>query len=130
MSSLTKRLDAHFVACAAAAAAAGTAQTADAAIVYRNTPVAIAGTFAGVYFNVFTGAAGANTTVGWDLNPYYGGNALFQNTGAQWVLAGTSAANLAPGTLISPASTFGAGGGTASGTPNFKIGRASCRERV
>ena len=121
---LKARLDRHFVACSAAAAAAvgGGVQTSDAAIVYRSTPVAIPGTFAGVYLNVFTGVAGANTTTGWDLNPYYGGTALYQATGAQWVLNGASAANLAPGTVIGPTSTFGAGGGTAAGTPNFTPG--------
>lgn len=122
---LKSRLDGHFVACSAvagAAAIAGVAQSSEAAIVYRNTPVAIPGTFSGVYLNVFTGAAGANTTVGWDLNPYYGGTALFQSSPAAWVLNGGSAANLAPGTPIGPSSTFGPGGGTGAGTPAFTAG--------
>ena len=58
MSNLVKRLDAHFIACAAAAGAAvvGTAQKADAGIVWSGAvklPIAL--TTNGLYLNVVTG---------------------------------------------------------------------------
>jgi hypothetical protein len=125
MEALKARLDRHFVACsavAATAAVAGTAQQSEAAIVYRSTPVAIPGTFAGTYLNVFTGVAGANTTPGWDLNPYYGGVSLFQDPAAGWVGSGGQASLLAPGTLIGPASSYLSGGGFPNSTTAFTAG--------
>jgi hypothetical protein len=117
--SLKNRLDGHFVACSAAAAAAavgGAVQSSEAAIVYNGTPINIPGTFAGVYINIFNGVnavtpAGAP---GWDLNPYDGGNKMWQGgaAGTQMVAAATQLLNLAPGTMIDATNA------TATGTQN------------
>src|SRR5205085_10449977 len=86
MSSITKRLDVHFAACAAAAAAAGVAQKSEAAIVYSG-PVSInvPSTTAGIYMNVVTGvfATTPGAVAGWDLNPWSSsGLSLWTNNGA------------------------------------------------
>lgn len=88
----------------AAAGAAVAADQANAAIVYHapGGGITIPSTFAGVYVNMETEAAGGNTTTGWDVNPYgitY--LRLFVATGAAH--KGPAAGrynNLAPGTQI------------------------------
>ena len=82
MSILAKRLDAHFVACAAAAGAAVVASTqkSEAAIVWSglvNLP--IPGDVDGIYVNLATGLTGltGGATPGWDINPYFGGNTMY-----------------------------------------------------
>jgi hypothetical protein len=117
MSNLVKRLDAHFIACAAAAGAAvvGTAQTAEAGIVWSgavNLPIAL--TTNGLYLNVVNGAINepGNTTggsvPGWDINPYGSTSLIMFNAVAPanptYVMG-----NIAPGTPISGASVFGSG---------------------
>lgn len=92
---------------------------ADAQIIYSGTVnINIPSTTAGVYLNVVTGVnaltpAGAP---GWDLNPWssstlnlYANNAASPNDGIVVGLgtSTTSADNLAPGTLVSGAQTFG-----------------------
>ena len=123
--SMKTRLDAHFVACAAAAGAAivGAAQNSEAAIVYSgivNLP--INSNFFGLYLNVETGvyvdSVSNAAAPGWDLNPYYGGASMFQNsagTGTGWV--GSPALNLAPGTPITAATN------TSTSTTNFVLGQ-------
>lgn len=97
----------------AAAGGVAVADQANAAIVYH-APVggiSIPSTFAGIYINLETEAAGANSTVGWDVNPY-GSSYLniFKATGA--AIAGGAAGfqNLAPGTPLSVATLVGATG--------------------
>lgn len=130
MSKISKRLDAHFVACAAAAGAAvvGGVQKADAAIVHSGTVnLAIASTTNGLYLNVVTGAinepgnTAGSTVPGWDVNPWSSstlnyfspgapaGGAYVQRTG------GGATANLAPNTVIGPASVFGSSGANIAG---------------
>lgn len=88
MSNLTKRLDAHFAACAAAAASAavaGIGEKAGAAIVYSGVVnIPIPGNFLGVYIDLVTGVTGTSqaTVPGFDLNPYYGGNSIFAQNNA------------------------------------------------
>jgi len=126
VNALKSRLDRHFVACSAAAAAASVGgvaqQNAEAAIVYTGTPLVIPGTFAGVYLNVFTGFSAGAPNPGWDLNPYEGGNRLFQALGAGWVASGGIASNLIAGTMIDGTSTFAAGNGSPTMTGNFISG--------
>jgi hypothetical protein len=76
MKTVSKRLEAHFVACAVVAAAAA-AGGADAAIVYsgiRN--IAIPANVDGVYLNLITGATGTSgaSVTGWHINPYSASN--------------------------------------------------------
>ena len=118
MSNLVKRLDAHFVACAAAAGAAmvGTAQQAEAGIVWSgavNLPIAL--TTNGLYLNVVTGAINepGNTTgssvPGWDINPYGSTSLIMFNNSATGVNPTYVMGNIAAGTPINGSSTFGSG---------------------
>jgi hypothetical protein len=129
LSSLNKRLDKHFVACAAAAAAGVvglSAAESDAAIVYSgplnlminpNTPT-------GIYirvqdFNITTdNTITGNTNPGWNFNIFnvfytqnYTGNAVYPRVAATDDIVGVAAnsaaaAKLAAGTTIGPASVF------------------------
>ena len=74
---------------------------------------------AGIYLNVVTGAFGGSTTPGWDVNPWGTGTALSMFStaamgtalgGGPSVGTGATYFNLALGTLISAASTFGGTG--------------------
>jgi hypothetical protein len=124
MSNLAKRLDAHFVACAAAAGAAafGVAQNAEAAIVHSGpVNIVIPDNIDGIYMNVVTGATGTTSGVaGWDINPYSataGNFNLWGPTVNTWFSAGGVVAgpyNLAAGTAIGGPATafFRPGGGT------------------
>ena len=84
--------------------------------------IVVPATNAGIYINVISGAAGASTTPGWDINPWGDTFLGFFNpvtqTGAYVVGAGAGAApsNLAVGSVVSVGSTFG------SGTANFTAG--------
>ena len=130
MTTLAKRLDTHFAACAAAAAGAamlGGAQEANAAIVYSGiVNITIPNTFAGVYLNIVTGltTATGGANVGMDFNPYNVGASMWQGPGTanRAVQGGVvgSAANLAFGAPISGASTFVAGAYPTMG--NFAVG--------
>ena len=117
MSSIAKRLDVHFVACAAAAGAAvaGTATKSEAAIVWSgavNLPIAL--TVNGLYLNVVTGAinepgnTGGSTVPGWDLNPYGSTSLIMFNpsvpSGGVYVMG-----NIASGTTIDGSSVYGSG---------------------
>lgn len=75
MSKFSKRLDAHFVACAAAAGAAavGITQNVDAAVVYSGAVnLNVPSTTSGIYLNVVTGVFNTvpASAPGWDLNPW------------------------------------------------------------
>jgi len=97
------------------------ASQAQAVIVWSgNVNLAIPATTNGLYLNVLTGAnnlpggTGGATVPGWDINPWgTPGLGFFNPTtpaGGVYVLsAAATAANLAVGTSISGASTFGAG---------------------
>ena len=120
MSSLKSRLNMHFTACAAVAATAVAAapQQAEATIQWSGAiNINIPTTTAGVYVNIQTGAFGtAAATPGWDINPWSSSGLGFFNptapAGGVYVVSGTGAANLTPGTLISGASTFCSGSST------------------
>src|SRR5438094_465816 len=78
MTTLAKRLDVHFVACAAAAGAGlvGVAQTSEAAVIYSGVVnVAIPNTLQGIYLNTALGTTGGAPFAGWDINPYFNGGA-------------------------------------------------------
>jgi hypothetical protein len=116
MSKLAKRLDAHFVAVAAAGVAGVAAvNTADAAIVHSGVV-----NIDGVYLNVVTGANGAVAPAGYDINPYSALAGQFNLWGPSantWLSTGGVIAgpyNLAPGTPIvgAAAAFFRPGGGT------------------
>ena len=124
MSSLVKRLDAHFVACAAAAGAAVVAATpsAEAGIVHSGpVNIVIPDNIDGIYMNIVTGANNpvAASVPGWDINPYSASAGTFNLWSADtstWlstsgVIGGPY--KLANGTSIGPAGTyFRPGGGT------------------
>ncbi len=114
MSILAKRLDAHFVACAAAAGAAvvGATQQSQAAVVYSgvvNLP--IPNSTNGLYLNVVTGAnnlpppgSAGSTVPGWDINPFSSTSLSFFNPSplpgggsAYFALTGTTVARMAGG---------------------------------
>lgn len=123
MSTLLKRLDKHFVTCAAAAA--GVAAGAQAAIVWSGiVNINVPSSSSGVYLNVVNGATGASSSLsGWDLNPWSSSalNFFSSTTSGQTVAtgmmgSGTVANNLAAGTLISGASTFTTNVGTQTTT--------------
>lgn len=110
MSKLVKRLDAHFVAVAAAGVAGVAAvNSADAAIVHSGlVNIAIPDNIDGVYLNVVTGASGAVAPAGYDLNPYSAAAGQFNLWGAStntWFSTGTATGpfKLAPNTPISGA---------------------------
>jgi hypothetical protein len=101
MSSIAKRLDAHFVACAAAAGAAvvGVAQKSEASVVYSgivNIPVQT--TTNGLYINIVNGQinepgnTSGSTVPGWDLNIYGGGQYWWASQpGGNWGGVATAA---------------------------------------
>lgn len=104
MSNLAKRLDVHFVALAAAGSVAviGSAQNAEAAIVYSGPlNIAIPNTIDGLYINLATGAATTpSNTAGYDLNPYVTSGS-WRNFGPSMDLgAGATIASVSPGTPI------------------------------
>ena len=79
---------------------------------------------AGIYINVISGAAGAATTPGWDINPWGGTFLSFFNpvapTGGVYVVgAGATPSNLAIGSVVGVGSIFGSG--AASFTPGWNL---------
>lgn len=106
------------VAAATAAGLCGTAQPAQAGIVYSGTVnIPIPNDIDGVYFNLVTGVGGSTPPAGWDINPYSAVAGQFNLWAANtttWfapVLAGPYPQ--VAGTLISNAGTFfRPGGGT------------------
>ena len=122
MSTIAKRLDAHFAACAAAAAGVamvGGTKAADAAIVWSGPiNITIPSTTAGVYLNVATGVNNVNpaSVPGWDVNPWSstGLNMFAPTVGGGHVTTGAATVydNMTAGTAIGPASTFGNTGTT------------------
>ena len=121
---LAKRLDAHFVACAAAAGAGvvGIAQTADAGIVYSGVVnIPIPDNIDGIYMNMVTGVSNpsAASVPGWDITPYTAAAGQFNLWSADastWLSTGGVVGGpykLADGAPIGPAgSFFRPGGGT------------------
>lgn len=103
---------------AATAVALLSAGTAYAGPVTFSTPINVPNTFAGVYINLLTGASGITTGAvpGWDIGPWGNGGVLslfFNGTPANSSggVASTTTGpylDLAPGTVISSASTFSA----------------------
>jgi hypothetical protein len=143
MSKLAKKLDAHFVACAAAAGAAamGVAQKADAAIVYSgvvNFP--IQSTTNGLYLNVVTGAinepgnTAGSTVPGWDINPWSSTALNFFSptapAGGVYVqrVGGGGTANLPAGTIIGAVPgggrAYGSSTGATTGNDPFVLSSA------
>lgn len=106
------------LAAAAIASTAAMVSTAGAAVVTFNTPINVPNTFDGIYINLTTGATGASgaSTPGWDWNPYNSGTSLsfFWNgtpASSNSGVAGSTTGpylDVAPGTVISAASTFAA----------------------
>lgn len=129
MSNFAKRLDAHFVACAAAAGAAvvGATGSANAAVVFSGpVSINIPSSSAGIYLNVVTGVSNVApaSAPGWDVNPW-SSSALNMFTptpnpgGGSYAGTGTNYFNLTVGSVVGPASTW-SGTGTATinaGTP-------------
>ncbi len=104
-----------------AAAMAGTAAVttdAHAVVVTFSTPIAVPNTFSGVYINLLTGANGVTPAAvpGWDFGPWGSSNTLsffFPSTptSSHGGVATTTTGpylDLAPGSVISSASTFSA----------------------
>lgn len=125
MANLSKRLEAHFVACAAAAAGIGMVSTANAAITYSGpVNIVIPDNIDGIYMNVVTGANSpiAASAPGWDINPYTaaaGAFNLWGPTATTWANVGGNY-NLPVGTPIDAAAAFGRPGGV-SVAPNFTL---------
>ncbi len=117
-----------------AAALTGTAAalpSADAAIVTFNTPIPVPNTFAGIYFNLGTGATGLtqNAVPGWDFNPYAANNGNLQffwnglsGAGAGGVANSTNYISLAPGATVGPGSNFSATPTATNGSPYLTTG--------
>ena len=114
-SSLSSGIDtrlAAYAALATAALAVPAWSTADAAVVYSGpVSINIPSSLGGVYLNVATGANSTSNITGYDINPYSSSslNIFMPSTGGA-VGSGSNYFNLAPGTLISAASTFAATG--------------------
>lgn len=124
MSNLSKRLDIHFAAVAAAAGAGLMANVgvAEAAIVHvPGANIPINADFYGVYLNFATGATGGTSagTPGWDINPYLGPAIFHPGSPIAGGVVGTTTTsgplNLAPGTPIGAGSTYDTGVATAVG---------------
>lgn len=113
LTSIDHRL-AAYAAVATAALAAPILPTAEAAVVYSGpVNINIPSNLNGVYLNVVTGANSTSNITGYDINPYSSTNLnMFLPTTGAAVGTGTNYFNLAPGTLISAASTFAASGVT------------------
>jgi hypothetical protein len=98
----------------AAAGAVAVADPASASIVHSAPPggINVPSTFAGIYVNMETGAAGgsAGATSGWDINPY-GATYLrhFTPTGGGTKGTATTYFNLPPGNLICPTDVYDTG---------------------
>jgi autotransporter-associated beta strand protein len=104
---------------------------AGADVIYSNLKdIAIPATFSGVYLDVDTGNWNTNANApqsGWDINPFFGGSALWNSPGFQPVRSGTGSTNavlnLAEDTTVgsgSVFSTFTQGpGGQNPGGPGF-----------
>ena len=111
--------------CAAAlAGAAAPMSDANAVVVTFSTPIAVPNTFAGVYINFLTGANGITpaSVPGWDFGPWGSSSTLaffFNGTPASssGAVAGATTGpylDLAPGSVVSSASTFAAVTATAA----------------
>lgn len=117
MMNLSKRLEAHFVACAAVAGV-GMVGTANAGVVYSGpVSITVPDTIDGVYMNVVNGATGSSGAAvpGYDINPYSalaGQFNLWGPTATTWLNLGGQY-NLTAGTTIGSGGTYGRpGGGT------------------
>jgi autotransporter-associated beta strand protein len=83
-------------------------------VIYSNLKdIAIPATFAGVYLDVETGNWNTDINApqsGWDINPFFGGSAVWNSPEFQPVRATTSetsaVTNLAQGSIVSSGSTF------------------------
>lgn len=142
MSKLLKRLDAHFVAVAAAGVAGvGATQSADAAIVHSGiVNINVPSTTSGIYLNVVTGVSATTPagSVGWDLNPWSSsGLSVWTNNGANPAAsdgtvinaAGGSSAtltdNLPAGFIIDGTSTYGRTAGSEVSGPTALLVNSS-----
>ena len=85
-----------------------------AGLIYSNLQdISIPANFDGVYLNVETGAwntNGMSPVAGWDINPFFGGSAIWNAPAFQPVRAGTTGTsavlNLATGTAVNGSSVF------------------------
>ena len=85
-----------------------------AGLIYSNLQdISIPANFDGVYLNVETGAWNTNAmspVAGWDINPFFGGSAIWNAPAFQPVRAGTTSTsavlNLATGTTVDGSSVF------------------------
>lgn len=126
MANLSKRLEAHFVACAAAAACVGAVSTANAAITYSGpVNIVIPDNIDGIYMNVVTAATGTSGggVSGWDINPYTASAGWFN----LWGPTTTTWANVADnynlpfGTPINAGSSYNRPGGAANTGLQFNL---------
>lgn len=119
MANLSKRLEAHFVACAALVGVG--ASIASAGTVWSGpVNIVIPDNIDGVYFNVVTGAQGTSGagTAGWDINPYTasaGNFNLWGPTATTFLNLGGNY-NLPGGTSIDAFGTYGRPGGATTVT--------------
>lgn len=136
MKSIQSRPDARFVACAAGVASAallGTSRQADAAIVWSGVVnIAIPSNADGVFLNVITGQSGAtgNGVAGWDIRAGSATGLSFLGPTASTYVTGLGSStllidNLAQGSLIGAAATFGAGSVETEGSTAFFPGSMS-----
>lgn len=108
MSKLVNRLDVHFAALAAVGAIAGvgTAQKAEAAVVYSGVVnLVITNNIDGIYLNLVSGANGTSSGAapGFDINPYVSGGLfwnMFEGTGCTEIGVGSTFTALTAGTPI------------------------------
>jgi PEP-CTERM motif len=111
------RLAKYLALCSAAAGgSAALAPEAPAAVVYSGlVNIPIPNSFSGVYIDFDTGSpALAAAFIGWDFNPYNGGDSIYTSAAGGgsnmgMVRTGATLPNLAPGTPIDATSTFAPG---------------------
>ncbi|MEY3142754.1 MAG: hypothetical protein RLY21_1247 [Planctomycetota bacterium] len=111
---LSNRLVKHFGAAAAAAVVVGSANA--AIVAWENCNLVIPNNIDGLYINVETRATGSagGVVAGWDINPYSATSLTWFNavgTGMMRFPGATtgSAGNLAVGTVVGAAGSFGSG---------------------
>lgn len=125
MNRIAKRLDAHFVACAAAGVAMlAAAEKSQATIVYSGLMnLNVNNDFSGVYIDLVTHAAAGSSFATFDTNPFYGGGAIYAGSNGTMGDGTGLALNLALGTQIgTDLSSFYTG--TSDATVNFTPGVA------
>lgn len=103
------------------------ARAASADTIYSNFQnLTIPNTQDGIFLDIDTSTTGSAAFTGWDINPFFSGEAIANSPAFQPVRIGTSnldrVLNLAPGTVISGSLTYASGFGGSGEPPNTHLG--------